>query len=78
MKTVLVLGGSGYLGQFLVQDLAKDYKVRQQAALQGHLQRFLTPQSHRQLSAVGWLYTPQHFPTRFWGHRVCLLGKQCC
>ena len=27
MKTVLVLGGSGYLGQFLVQDLAKLHKV---------------------------------------------------
>ncbi|KAL0051399.1 hypothetical protein WJX82_006672 [Trebouxia sp. C0006] len=27
MKTVLILGGSGYLGQFLVQSLTKHYKV---------------------------------------------------
>lgn len=27
MKTVLVLGGSGYLGQFLVQSLTKSYRV---------------------------------------------------
>ena len=27
MQTVLVLGGSGYLGQFLVQSLTKHYKV---------------------------------------------------
>lgn len=43
MKTVLVLGGSGYLGQFLVQDLAKDYKVRRQAVLRGHSYYVSTP-----------------------------------
>ena len=43
MKTVLVLGGSGYLGQFLVQDLAKDYKVRRQAVLRGHSYYDSTP-----------------------------------
>ena len=26
-KTVLILGGTGYLGQFLVQELIKDHKV---------------------------------------------------
>ena len=31
MKTVLVLGGSGYLGQFLVQSLTKSYRVSQPA-----------------------------------------------
>lgn len=33
MKTVLVLGGSGYLGQFLVQSLTKSYRVRMLARL---------------------------------------------
>ena len=33
MKTVLVLGGSGYLGQFLVQSLTKSYRVSQLASL---------------------------------------------
>lgn len=27
-KTILIVGGTGYLGQFLVQDLAEKYKVR--------------------------------------------------
>ena len=34
MKTVLVLGGSGYLGQFLVQSLTKSYRVSLLARLQ--------------------------------------------
>ena len=55
MKTVLILGGSGYLGQFLVQDLGKEYKVGcvTQHLVTGH---GVCMQQHLHVS--GWLHPP--------------------
>ena len=74
MKTVLILGGSGYLGQFLVQSLTKHYKVyiNQQSYLSVH---FVTVSFPAAFGSAGWLHTPQHLSSRLWWRRASVLGK---
>ena len=72
-KTVLVLGATGYLGQFLTEDLAKTHKV-------GYLYSARSPcssycmQKQKLTSFAGWNRAPQHQGPKYPRRRAPLLG----
>lgn len=72
MKTVLVLGGSGYLGQFLVQSLTKAYRVSLLAWLRPAECNLTGTQLMMNMHGVPWLcagrlHAPQHITPGLWG-----------